>query len=143
MNTQISLSAHARYLIASDLIAFILVVLVLLVIFLIPTLLSPLAFVLLTVCVAIGFGADIARWFRRGIRSVVLDDESLTLSIGEDLTPRRVERTTVAAIQIRRVIGRRSAVLRMRDGKRLRIPEDAFPPEAFVRFLAALETWHE
>jgi hypothetical protein len=141
MKTQVSLSAHSRYLIASDLVAFVLITIVLLAVFLIPTLLSLLAFSLLSLCVGIGFGVDIALWFRRGIRSVELDDEALTLYRGKELVPRRIERKTVGGVAIRRVIGRRSAVVRLSDGKRVRIPEDAFPPEAFARFLAALESW--
>jgi len=141
MKTQVYLTAHPRYLITSDLIAFLLVSLVLLVILLIPTLLSPLAFVLLVLCVAVGFYVDIALWYMRGIRSVALDDDALTLYRGKDLSPRRVEQKTVSGVAIRRGIGRRAAIVRLRDGKRLRIPEDAFPPESFARFLAALTAW--
>ncbi len=141
MKTHVTLSAQPRYLIATDVIAFLLVALVLLALFLVPTLLSLLAFLLLTLCVGIGFGIDVARWFRRGIRTVSLDGETLTLCSGRTLRQRRVEQKEVARISVRRTIGRRSAVVRLRDGKRVRIPEDAFPPEAFARFLSALESW--
>ncbi len=141
MKLRVTLNAQARYLIASDAIAFLLVTLVLLVLFLVPTLLSLLAFLLLSLCVGIGFGTDIALWFRRGIRSVSLEEDTLTLCSGRGLVLRTVERKDVARVSVRRTIGRRSAIVHMRDGKRLRVPEDAFPPEAFARFLAALESW--
>jgi hypothetical protein len=141
MKTQVSLSAHPKYLIASDLIAFLLILVVLLAIFLIPALMSLLAFGLIALCVGIGFGVDIVLWFRRGIRAVALDEDALTLHRGRGLAELRVERRAVAGVRVRRVIGRRLAVVRLRDGKPVRIPEDAFPPEAFARFLSALETW--
>ena len=63
MATQMSLHAHPRYLIATDAGAFILSVLVLFVIFRVRLLLSPLAFTVLVILMAAGFGVDIGRWF--------------------------------------------------------------------------------
>ena len=54
--------------------------------------LSPLAVVILIFCLAIGFGFDILIWFLKGIRSIELDDESLTVYRGPSLEMQRIKR---------------------------------------------------
>ncbi|MGA2976404.1 MAG: hypothetical protein ABSF77_13925 [Spirochaetia bacterium] len=141
MSTRVSLSAHPKYLIASDIIAFLFAALALFAVSRIPMILSPLAFAFLTACIALGFGADIGLWFLRGIRSVELADDAITFYKGRSLLMQRIERGSVTRLRIARRLGRRSAVLFLSSGSRVRITEDVFPREAFGRFLTALDQW--
>lgn len=141
MSTPVSLSAHPKYLIASDIIAFLFSALALFAVSRIPMILSLLAFALLTAVVALGFGADIGLWFLRGIRSVELSDDAITFYKGRSLVMQRIERRSVTRLRIARLLGRRRAILFLSSGSRLRITEDAFPREAFGRFLTALGQW--
>jgi hypothetical protein len=141
MGPRISANAHPRYIVVTDISAFALVTLLLLLVSRIPSILSPLALISFLAAFALGFAAHIGLWLLRGIRSVDLDDDALLLYRGASLTLHRVERRLLRGVRIRRGMGRRMALLRLASGKRLRIPEDAFPREAFARFLAALEEW--
>jgi hypothetical protein len=141
MNTQVSVDAHPRYLIATDAASFAIGAVLLLLVSRIRSFLSPLAAAILIVCLAIGFGLDILVWFLRGIRSIELDDESLTLYRGPSLEKQRIDRSMISAVSIRSRLGRRGAVLLFGPRRRLRIAEDAFPNEAFARFLSALAGW--
>lgn len=138
---QITLNAHPRYLIATDAITFVLAAAFVLLLGWIPMLVSGLAQGLLIAFLAVVFGVDILHWWRRGIRTVELDDSSLTVFRGRDLAPRRVERGQVRSVRIPPRPGRRVAILTVTGGRRLVISEDAFPREAFARFLSALRSW--
>jgi hypothetical protein len=138
---QVTLTAHPRYLIATDLIAFVLAAAFVLLLTRIPMLVSVLATVILVSLLGIGFGLDILLWWRRGIRSVAMDDNTLTIFRGPGLRPRLVERRQVARVRIPRRPGRRVAILTMNGGGRIVVAEDAFPREAFARFLSAIDAW--
>jgi hypothetical protein len=135
------MDAHPRYLIATDAAAFAVGAVLLLLVSLIRSLFSPLAVALLIACLAIGFGIDIGVWFLRGIRSVELEEELLILYRGPSLEIQRVDRGAVSAVTIRSRFGRRGAVLLLGAKHKVRIAEDAFPKEAFTRFLSALGHW--
>jgi hypothetical protein len=141
MHTRVSVDGHARYLIATDAAAFAVGTVILLLVSMIRSLLSPLAVAILIVCLAIGFGIDIGVWFLRGIRSIELDEESLTLHRGPSLEIQRVDRRAVSAVTIRSRFGRRGAALLLGAKDKMWIAEDAFPKEAFTRFLSALRDW--
>jgi hypothetical protein len=139
--TAASLDAHPRYLLATDVAAFVLGTLVLAALGRIPRFISPLAIGLLVACLAILLGLDLLRWHLNGIRSLRLEGEDLTVYRGPGLAAQQVPRRALAALRVSRRLGKRTAVLRLGNGKKLRISEDAFPREAFGRFLSALEQW--
>jgi hypothetical protein len=92
------------------------------------------------VLAAAGFAAEMLVWRARGIRSIDLDEETVTLFRGRSLVPGRVERHLVLSVRIRTALGRRTVELIMMSGKRVRIHDDAFPAESFGQFCAALRT---
>ena len=141
MDTRISVDAHSRYLIATNAASFAIAAVLILLLSRIRSVLSPLAVVILITCLAIGFGFDVLTWFLKGIRSIELDDESLTLYRGPSLEMQRINRGTVTAVSLRRRLWRRGAVVLFGERRRLRISEDAFPKEPFERFLTALADW--
>lgn len=126
---------------AADVGAFLVGVLLLALATLVPSLLSPLAFGLLTAALAAGFGLDFLLWARRGIRSVEIDPDSLTLYRGPSMAPRRVLRSSVASLRTARGLSRRVVRLRVAPGRPIRIPEDGFAREEFSRFLTHLSAW--
>jgi hypothetical protein len=97
--------------------------------------------VLLVAACAALCGIEILVWFRRGIRSVELDDAALTIYRGPSFHPRRLERRAITRVRIPRRPGRRIVILTVAAGGRVMIAEDAFPREAFTRFLAAMGAW--
>jgi hypothetical protein len=111
----------------------------------VPSLLSPLAAVVLAVGLAAIGAAEIGIWHLRGIRSVEIDGDSLVLVRGVSLRQVRVSRGSTRwsprAIATVRRFGRRVAVIRPRGTRPVRIAEDAFRHEDFTRFLAALDSW--
>jgi hypothetical protein len=141
MLMQVTLNAQRRYLIATDLIAFVLAAVLVLLLTRVPMLFSLLAAGLLVALLAAGFAADILVWQRRGIRSIELDDGSITLYRGPGFRPRRIERRAISRIRIPRRPGRRAVILTLAAGGRVVIAEDAFPREAFARFLSAMSSW--
>jgi hypothetical protein len=141
MNNRVSVNAHPRYLIATDAASFAIGAVLLLLVSRIRLFLSPLAVLLLIICLAMGFGFDILIWFLNGIRSIELDGESLTLYRGLSLEMQRFNRETITAVSVRSRLGRRSVVLLLGEKHKLRIAEDAFPSEEFARFLSALAGW--
>jgi hypothetical protein len=141
MSARFSIDAHPRYLIAADGAAFVVGAVLLLLVSRIRSFLSPLALIILIICLAMGFGCDILIWFLRGIRSIELDDESLTLYRGPSLEMQRVNRGMVTGVSLRSRLWRRDAVVLLGPKHRLRIAEDAFPQEPFERFLSALAGW--
>ena len=141
MDTRVSVDAHPRYLIATDAASFLIAAVLLLIVSRIRSLLSPLAVVILITCLAIGFGFDVLIWFLKGIRSIELDDESLTIYRGPSLEMRRIDRGMVTAVFLRSRLWKRGAVVMLGPKHKLRIAEDAFPKEQFERFLSALTGW--
>ncbi len=136
-----SFPAHLRYILATDAAAFFLGALLVLLISRIRALVSPLAVVVLIAALALAFAGDIALWLYRGIRSIELDDQSITLLRGKDLKPQVVARDQVVSVEIGRRFLRRVAVLRLSRFLVVRITEEAFSQEMFSRFLAALSGW--
>ena len=141
MNTRVSVDAHPRYLIFTDAASFAIGAILLLLLSRIRTLLSPLAMVILIACLAVGFGFDILIWHLRGIRSIELDDESLTLYRGPLREMQRILRAQVSGLEFRSRLGRQGAVLRLGARRRLWIADQAFPKEEFERFLSLLTSW--
>jgi len=126
---------------AADIGAFLIGVLLLALLSLVPSLISPLAFGLLTAALATGFGLDFLLWAQRGIRSIEIDPDQLTLYRGPSMVPQRVPRSSVSSSRAVRGLGRRVALLRMIRGRPIRIPEDAFARAEFSRFLTHLSGW--
>lgn len=136
-----SIDAHIRYIIATDAAAFLIGMVLLCALSLVPKALSALALWLLLAGLAIGLGMDVLLWFFRGIRSVELSDDAITMYRGRGLESRRIERHMVRDVTVTRRLGRRTAMLLLTSKEKVRITEDAFPREAFARFLNALCGW--
>jgi len=141
MDSRVSVDAHPRYLIATDAASFAVAAVLILLMSRIRSFLSPLAAAVLIACLAIGFGFDILTWFLRGIRSIELNGESLTVYRGPSLEMQRIDRALVIAVSLRSRLWRRGAVVLLRQKKKVWIAEDSFPHEAFTRFLTALAEW--
>jgi len=144
MKETFRIDAHPRYLVATDAAGFLVGAVLLFAASRIPSILSPLALALLVAALALGFGIDVAVWLRRGVRSIELREDRLTLFRGRAIRAEVYARETVSGIRAVRRLGRHSAVLSVPRGsrrRRLRIREDAFPREAFDHFLAALGKW--
>jgi hypothetical protein len=138
---KMSFQAYLRYILATDLAAFLLAVLIVLLASRIPDLLSPLAAVVVIAALAIAFGGDVVIWVSRGIRSIEIDEETLTLFRGRALKPQVIRRQEIAGLVIKRRFMRRTVTVRLSRIKVLRITEEAFSPEAFSRFLSVLAGW--
>jgi hypothetical protein len=125
--------------------AFVLAGLVVALATLVPSLLSPLAAAVLAAGLAAIGAAEVGIWLRRGIRSVEVDEDTLTLARGAALRPVRVTRASTRwsprAVRTVRRFGRRVVVLRPRGARPMRISEDAFGREDFSRLVAVLDSW--
>jgi hypothetical protein len=108
---------------------------------LIPQLLSPLAFWLLLAALAAAFAVDVLRWQLRGVRSVDLDGDVLTLRSGRLPAVRRIERAAVRDVRSRRRWGGHALSIRLRTGKRLLLGDDAFEPAGFLVLTDRLRAW--
>jgi hypothetical protein len=135
------MDARPLLVVAADVGAFLIAVLLLALLTLVRSLISPLAFGVLAAALAAGFGLDLLLWVRRGIRSVEIDPDQLTLYRGPSMVPQRVPRGAVSSSRAVRGLGRRVALLRMARGRPIRIPEDAFARAEFSRFLTHLSGW--
>jgi membrane protein implicated in regulation of membrane protease activity len=138
---RVSVDAHIRYILATDAAAFLIGVVLLCALSIVPKTISALALWLLIAGLAAGLGMHVLLWFYRGIRSMELSDEALTVYRGRGLVSHRCERRMVTNLRVTRRLGRRAAVLLLTSRERVRITEDAFPQEAFGRFLNALCGW--
>ncbi len=136
-----SFPAHLRYILATDAAAFFFAALLVLLVSRIRAFISPLAVAVVIAALALAFAGDVALWLYRGIRSVELDDQSITLLRGKDLRPLVLTRDQVVGVEIGRRFLRRVAVLRLSRVRAVRISEEAFSQEEFSRFLAALSGW--
>ena len=143
MNNHVSIQAHPRLLITTDIAALLLVELLLFAVSRIRVLISPLAFLLFSVGVLAGFAADVGCWFWKGIRAAEISDDLLTVYRGRSLLPEKIRRSVIMTVRISRLPGSASVRLMTMSGRRLRIAENAFPREEFSRFLAALQEWGE
>jgi hypothetical protein len=141
MSARISIDAHLRYVLATDAVAFLAAAILIFLVSRVRSLVSPLALWLLVAALVFGLGVEIALWLLAGIRRVELDDDVLTLTVGRRRRTHRVERADLARLRVTRRLGRSTVLVRLRSGARLRIPEDAFPREAFTRLLSELERW--
>jgi hypothetical protein len=137
----ISIQAHPRFLITTDIAALLLVELLLFAVSRIRVLISPLAFLLFGVGVLCGFAADVGLWFWKGIRAAEISDDLLTVYRGTSLLPEEIQRSVVMTVRISRLPGSRRVRLMTMSGRRLRITENAFLHEEFSRFLTALQEW--
>ncbi len=136
-----SFPAHLRHILATDAAAFLVGALLVLLISRIRALISPLAVTVVIAALALAFAGDIVLWLYRGIRSIELDDQSITLLRGKDLEPQVLARHQVVSVEIGRRFLRRVAILRLSRFHVVRITEEAFSQEEFSRFLAALSGW--
>lgn len=141
MSTRISVEAHLRYVLATDAVAFAAAAILIILVSRIRSLISPLAVWLLAAALVFGLAIEIVLWILLGVRRVELEDDALTLTVGRRQQKHRVERQDLARLRVTRRLGRTAVTVRLRSGARLRIPEDAFPKEAFARLLDALAAW--
>jgi hypothetical protein len=135
------LSARPGRLVAVDGAGFVLGAALLAALRLVPQLLSPLAFWLLLVALATAFAVDFLRWHLRGVRSVNLEGDLLTLQSGRLPAVRRIERTAVREVRSRRRWGGHALTIMLRTGKRLLLRDDAFDPAGFLALTDRLRTW--
>jgi len=141
MGTRISINAHIRYVLGTDVVVFVVAAVLIVLASRIRSLISPLALWLLLAALVVGFAVEILLWIFLGVRRVELEEDALTLTVGRQWRAHRVERQDVIRVQVTRRLGRGALLLRLRTGARLRIPEDAFPRESFARLLDALARW--
>ncbi len=141
MSTRISAEARLRYVLVTDAAVFVVGVLLIVLVSRIRSLVSPLAAWLLLGALVVGFALEITLWILRGVRRVELEEDALILTVGSDRRTRRVQRRDIVRIRITSRLGRTALHLRLANGARLRIPEDAFPREAFARLVSALQRW--
>ena len=142
MSTRITADAHLRYVLFTDAAVFVVGALLIILVSRVRSLVSPLAAWLLMAALVIGFAVEIILWLLVGVRRVELAEDALTLTVGRRRRTHRVQRQDLARIRITRHLGRTALLLKLRTGARLRIPEDAFPRDAFARLLSALEGWN-
>ena len=141
MSSRISIDARLRYVLTTDAVAFLAAAILIFLVSRIRSLVSLLAVWLLVAALVVGLAVEIALWLLAGIRRVELEDDVLTLTVGRHRRMHRVERADLARLRVTRRLGRVAVRVRLRSGARLRIPEDAFPREAFARLLSELERW--
>jgi hypothetical protein len=140
---KMSFQAFLRYILATDLAAFLLGALIVLLASRIRDLLSPLAAVAVIAALALAFGGDLMIWVSRGIRSIEIDGETLTLFRGRELTPQIITRQEIVTLATKRRFMRRTVTMRLSGLKVVRITEEAFSPEVFSRFLSVLAGWDQ
>lgn len=140
---KMSFQAHLRYLLATDVAAFLFAALFVLLASRIRALLSPLAVVVVIAALAVAFGCDVAIWLLKGIRSIELDEQTITLFRGRELKPQIITKDQIAGLEIRRRLMRRTVTVRLSRFHVIRITEEAFSQEAFSRFLAVLAGWDQ
>jgi len=136
-----TIHAHSRYLIVTDAVVLVLVEALLFGLGRVSVLLSPLAFWLMSVVILLGFALDVAAWYWRGIRSVDVDADVLTVYRGPSLSAQAFPRSSIARLKVTRFPGARAVRLRASSGRRERITEQAFPRDEFTRFLSIVELW--
>jgi hypothetical protein len=134
--------------VAVDAAGFVLGAALLVAIRLVPQLLSPLAFWLLLAALAVAFAVDFLWWHLRGVRSVEIDGDVLTLRSGRLPAVRRIERAMVREVSPRRRWGGHALTIRLRGfgrrgarGLRVRLRDDAFDPAEFASLVARLSSW--
>ena len=141
MSTRLAADARLRYVLFTDAAVFAVGALLIVLVSRVRSLVSPLAAWLLLAALVIGFAVEITLWLLLGVRRVELEADALTLTVGRRRRIHRIERQELSRVRITRHLGRTTLLLKLRTGARLRIPEDAFPREAFARLLAGLEAW--
>jgi hypothetical protein len=115
---------------------------------LIPQLISPLAFWLLLAALAAAFAVDFLWWHLRGVRTVELDGDVLTLRSGRLPALRRIERAMVRGVLSRRRWGGHVLTIVLRNvcrrgarGSRVRFRDDAFDTAEFLVLTERLRAW--
>ena len=136
-----TIHAHPRYLIVTDAAVLVIVEALLFGISRARVLLSPLAFWLISAAVLVGFALDVAAWYWKGVRSVDVDEDLLTVYRGPALSPNSFPRSSIVRLKVTRFPGARRVLLRAASGRRERIAEQAFPRDEFTRFLSTMEMW--
>jgi hypothetical protein len=139
----VTIDASLRYLAGPSIAAGLLVVLILFILSRFPSVLSLLAFSLLSAAVAAGLACEIVIWIARGARRIEVHLDELILYRGRLLAPTRIQRVSVTGLRVSSRLGRRSATLRVASTRTLRIFGDAFRDEDFARVLSALQAWTE
>jgi hypothetical protein len=136
-----SIDAHPRYIVTTDVVVFVLAAVIVIALGRIPRIFSPLALGLAITGVAVLLGLDLLRWHLAGIRSVRLDVNGMVLYRGPRLQETRRERRQFLSLRVKHWPGRRTAIVKFAGSRAVRIPDDAFPREAYGRFLVSLEQW--
>lgn len=136
-----TIHAHPRYLIVTDAAVLVLAEALLVGIRATRVLVSPLAFWMLSIALVLGLAADVAAWYWRGIRSVGLDEDLITVYRGPLLSARSFPRAAISRLKVTRFPGAGRVRFRDTSGRRERITEQVFPREDFSRFLAAIAPW--
>lgn len=138
-----TMHAHPRYLIVTNAAVLLLAEALLVGIRGARVLVSPLAFWLLTAALVIGLAAEVAAWFWRGIRTVDVGDDLITVYRGPSLSARAFQRREVRRLTVSRFPGASRVRIRSASGRREHISEQAFPREEFARFVSLMETWRK
>ncbi len=138
---KMSFQAHLRYILTTDLVAFLVAALIVMLASRIRALISPLAVVVVVAALFLTFGGDVVVWLKQGIRSIEVDDQSMTLYRGRELKARVIARQDVTAVVIRKRFLRRTVTVRLSRFKAVRITEEAFSAEVFSRFLSVMAGW--
>ncbi len=100
MKAQLRMDARPVLLYTASAGAFAVIAALLLLARLVPTLLSVLAVVLLSAAVAAGLAAEVLVWRARGIRSVEIDGDDLTIYRGRTLADQVVPRASLIALRV-------------------------------------------
>lgn len=128
----------------------------LLVLLFIRVLFSPLLFIIGFLVLALFMIGDYLIWQQRGIRSIEIDENGITLLRGKRHTPQRIERRMIRDIDICKKLNRRVVTISMGGkpdktlpgvttfrGVRTRITDDAFNEHEFTLFIARLTQFHQ
>ena len=138
---KIRFEAHLRYILATNVAAFLFAALIVLLASRIRALISPLAVVVVILALVVAFGGEVALWLSRGIHSIELDDQTLLLYRGRGRISQLINRKDVLAVTTSRRFMRRVVRIRLSPFHTVRITEEAFSPEVFNNFLTVLASW--
>ena len=133
--------AHLRYILTTNVAAFLFAALIVLLASRIRAFISPLAVVVVILALAVAFGGEAALWVSRGIHSIELHDQTLVLYRGRKRVSQLISRKDVLVVTTRRRFMRRVVLVRLSPFHTVRITEEAFSPEVFNDFLTALVSW--
>ena len=141
MDARLTIHARLSRLLAPTVGAFVLLEAVFLVFTRVGPVLSLLAFALLSLALAAGLGLEVAVWHWKGARTIEVEQEQLTIRRGPGGVPRAVPRKSVRSVAAWMRMGRRTVVIVLVTGEKLRLRGDAFPEDRFRDLCRALLEW--